>query len=234
MAGPSRRTILSSSVAVLGLSAGCIADDNGSGSTSDGNGDGGNDTADDEHSTGESGEGDAGSDDFTLPDGLSGYATHAHQSPERSTSPDVSLLLDTPSADDWLAERDSTSDGLSEFVDETDFGTSVLVSLEAGAPDPCHELALEGIGIDESGDGDDALTLEARVREAPGSEDKACIARETTVGRLVRVSFESDRLTTVAASIVDRNGTEHGIGVSSDSASASASDGSSSTETGDS
>lgn len=229
MTSPSRRTVLGGTASLIALSAGCLSDGAGNDSTGNGNGNGNGD-----------GDGDEGTPDETedLPDGLAGYDTHAYQTPERSTSPAAELLQEHESAANWVDERDEMPESVSEFVDETDFETSILIPLWAGAPDPCHELALESIDIgtgdsdenddgNESDDGDggddeDTLVLEAAVRET-AEEDEACMARETTVGRVVRATFEEEPLTSLSISIVDRNGDEHGIGMASDSSSASAS-----------
>ncbi|WP_226006343.1 hypothetical protein [Natrinema salinisoli] len=223
MTCPSRRTVLSGAGSILALSAGCLSDDTNNGSNGNGNGDsdgnGGGNGDSDEGST----DGDDTDAESTPPEKLAGHETHAFQSPDRSESPAASLFIERTGAEDWLDKREETPDALSEFVEATDFETSVLVSLEAGAPNPCHELALESIDVDENEDGDDALALEAAVREE-SDDDEACITQEVTVGRLVRATFESERLTTVSASIVDRNGQSHGIGIASDSTSASASD----------
>lgn len=221
MTCPSRRTVLSGAGSLIALSAGCLTDDTSNGSTGNGNGNG--DT--DGNGDGDEGSPDSGDtdDESTPPEKLTTHETHAFQYPNRSESPEASLLPDRTEGEDWLDKREDTPDGLAEFVDATDFETSILVALEAGAPDPCHEMNLESIGIEESEDSDDALALEAAVREE-SEEDEACITQEVTVGRLVRATFDSERLPTVSASIVDRNGQTHGIGIASGSASASASD----------
>ncbi|MDF9746544.1 hypothetical protein [Natrinema salsiterrestre] len=225
MTRPSRRTVLCGAGSILALSAGCLSDDTGD--ESNGNGNGNGDSDDNSGGNGDSDEGSTDGDDTdgesTPPEKLAGHETHAFQSPDRSESPDASLLLERTGAEDWLDEREEPPDELSEFVEATDFETSVLVPLEAGAPNPCHGMALESIGIEDGEDGDDALALEAAVREE-SDDDEACITQEVTVGRLVRATFDSERLTAVSASIVDRNGQSHGIGIASDSASASASD----------
>lgn len=226
MTSPSRRTVLGGTASLIALSAGCLSDDAGSGSTGTGNGNGnGNDSGNgdgDEGAPDDSSEGGSPAEVEDLPDGLAECDTHAYQTPERSTSPDAELLRQPEPAESWLAERDDLPESLSEFVDETDFETSILVPLWAGSPNPCHELSLESIDIETGDDGDDTLVLEAAVRET-AEEDEACITRETTVGRVVRATFEEEPLTTLSVTITDRNGTEHGIGMASDSASGSAS-----------
>ncbi|ELY69528.1 hypothetical protein C489_04506 [Natrinema versiforme JCM 10478] len=190
---------------LIALSAGCLSGDEDEGSPSD---DGTSDPEDTEN------------DD--LPDALAGYETHAFQSPDRTTSPSAELLQDRSAADDWLSLRESPPESLTGFVEDTDFETSVLVKLEAGAPDPCHEMHLESIGIDESEENDDSLALRAAVEET-ADEKEACATQETTVGRLVRATFESEPLSKLSVSIRDRHGQSHGIATASQSVSESTS-----------
>ncbi|PCR90629.1 hypothetical protein [Natrinema ejinorense] len=235
MTSPSRRTLLGATASLCAISAGCLGDRLGS--ESDGNGDGNGSPDTDETGT----ETDDGSDDSTdssgnetdgssetddgsddTPTELVDHETHAYRYPKRSTSPDVALLQNRDRAQEWLAEREPTPEEIADVIDDTDFETSILVPIEAGAPNPCHELVLESIEIDD-GDGDDTLALEAAVQEqeSTGEEAAACIAQETTVGRLVRATFEPEPLTRISASVVDRHGKVHGMGMASGSASAS-------------
>ncbi|WP_254763869.1 hypothetical protein [Natrinema marinum] len=209
---------------MLALSAGCLADDPGSASDDGGNGngddDGETDPSDNESPT--DGENDVGEG---LPDGLASYDTQPLQHPAQSSSPDAALLLGADDATDWLAERELEAAPLADFVDETDFETSVIVALESGAPNPCHELQLDEVDIDENDADDaddDALALDAAVRDTSDA-DKVCTQQLVTVGRLVRATFDSERLTRVSATIVDSDGQEHGFGIASESASGSAS-----------
>lgn len=204
MTFPSRRAVLGGTASLIALSAGCLSGDEDEGSPSD---DGPSDPEDD------------GED---LPDALASYETQAFQTPDRTTSPSAELLQDRDAVDDWLAVQESSSESLTDFVDETDFEVSVLAKLEAGAPDPCHEMHLKSIGIDESEENDNALAIRAAVQET-SDETEACAAQETTVGRLVRATFESEPLSKLSVSITDRHGQAHGIAVASESVSESTS-----------
>ena len=238
MTRPSRRTVLCSTVAVVGLSAGCLGDDE---SPSD----------DDEPADSDDGSPDSTEDGpdavgetiEELPDGLADGRTLAYQSPT-STERDITVLRDADTATDWLDDRESLRDAetVATFIDETDFETSLLVSLSAQAPTPCYEVVLESVdistGVDaESGspggetettddtdgntDTNEKLVLEAAVNETDDAE--ACAQVITTVGRLVRVTFESEPLTTVSATLVGHDGATYGVTIGSDSGSASAS-----------
>ncbi len=226
MIHPSRRGLLCGTASIMALSAGCIADDFGTTSNGygggDGNrnsdGDGGNET----DGTDESPENGAGDD-------LSDWETQPFQYPQQSEFRNAALFLDRSDADHWLAEREPQPEAVTEFTDETDFETSVIVALEADVPDSCHELVVDEIDIDEGDantEDDDALSIDAAVRDT-SDEMGACIEQLVTVGRLVRATFEPEPLTRVSATIVDQNGREHGIGIASQSASASDGSGSS-------
>ncbi|GAB7118114.1 hypothetical protein FGF80_11500 [Natrinema pallidum] len=210
---------------MIALSAGCLGDDtedSPSNETEPDDGDPGTPSGDDD-----------GPEDGDDADGkateLAGSDSRTYRYSKRSTSPRLNMLGDDAAATDWLAEHDRTGDSLETFVDETDFETSVLVSLEAGAPNPCHELALESIAAE-----DEQVVLDGAVRET-SDDDEACITQETTVGRLVRATFDGQRLTNVSVTIVDRNGESHQVSVSHDTASesAGAESSNSSTETAD-
>ncbi|WP_226041334.1 hypothetical protein [Natrinema sp. DC36] len=241
MTCPSRRTLLCSTATLIGLSAGCIADGSESPSDDDddrNDADEGSPSPDgaesDPESVGEDGEIE------DLPDGVAEYRTLAYQYGSEPTESDVGLLRDADDAANWLEERfPSDTEPLDEFVDETDFETSILVSLESNAPTPCYEMSLESIDIvesdgeddtgtdgddesDEGGDDDgtDELVLEAAVRDT-SAEDEVCVQSIATVGRLVRVTFETEPLTTLSATIVGHDGSTTGVSMASDSASAS-------------
>ncbi|MDS0477548.1 hypothetical protein [Natrinema sp. 1APR25-10V2] len=221
MTRPSRRSLLCGTASMLALSAGCLADGPGSASNDDGNGNGDDESEPDGNESPTDDENAVGDD---LPDGLASYDAQPLQHPAQSSSPDAALLLGADDANDWLTERELQSEPHTDFVDETDFETSVIVALEAGAPNPCHELILDGIDIDEGDEGedDDELVLDAAVRDT-SDPNEACTAQVVTVGRLVRATFESDRLTRVSATIIDSDGQEHGFGIASESSSGSAS-----------
>ncbi|QLK25233.1 hypothetical protein HYG81_14190 [Natrinema zhouii] len=240
MTRPSRRTLLCSTATLVGLSAGCLAD--GSESPSDNNddrsdADEGSPSPDEAESDPESVGEDGDIDD--LPDGVADYRTLAYQYGSESTESDVGLFRDADDAANWLEERfPSDTEPLDEFVDRTDFETSILVSLESDTPTPCYEIVLESIDIvesdgeddtgtdgdesDEGGDDDgtDELVLEAAVRNT-SAEDEVCVQSIATVGRLVRVTFETEPLTTVSATIVGHDGGTASVSMASDSASAS-------------
>ncbi|MGQ3414136.1 hypothetical protein ACT4ML_18060 [Natrinema sp. LN54] len=205
MTCPSRRAVLGGTASLIALSAGCLTGDEDEGSPDDGTGD---------PEDGETND---------LPDALASYETQPFQSPDRTTSPSAELLRDRDAADDWLDVRDSPPESLTDFIEDTDFEVSVLARLEAGAPSPCHEMVLESIGIDESEENDDALALRAAVQET-SDETEACATQETTVGRLVRATFESEPLSKLSVSITDRHGQANGIAVASESVSESTSE----------
>ncbi|WMT08621.1 hypothetical protein NP511_03065 [Natrinema thermotolerans] len=244
MTRPSRRTLLSSTAGLLALSAGCIAD-------------GTDDSPDDNDESDDPSEDDPGSDDGSedLPEEVTGYETQNYQFSTDTETSSVDLVRDADDATEWLETRTlSNVDPLASFVDDTDFETSILVSLESEAPNPCYELVLESIDVqpiedDETdeeyetdGDGDPSgsstggdgetdsdgtdgsadkeLVLEAGVRDT-ADENEACTPVITTVGRLVRVTFESEPLTALSATVVDHEGNTSGASMRSDSASAS-------------
>ncbi|WP_254523291.1 hypothetical protein [Natrinema caseinilyticum] len=233
MTHPSRRSLLCSTASIVALSAGCIADDPGSASNGDGGsgGDGGSDgDGSNDGDNGNETDGTDGSPENGAGDELADCETRPFQYPERSESPDVALLLDQTDGDHWLAEREPQPDAVTEFIDATDFEASVIVALEAGAPNPCYGLVIDELDIDDGDantEDDDALSIDAAVR-GTSDESRACTQQIVTVGRLVRATFESEPLTRVSASVVDQNGQEHGIGIASESASASDGSGSSS------
>ncbi|WP_255681997.1 hypothetical protein [Natrinema sp. SYSU A 869] len=156
----SRRALLSGTASAVALSAGCIADggdttpsndtenddDSGNPGTPSSGDDGGDGETDDD--------GDDGDDQSN---GLADSESRTYQYSTRSTSPDVARLFDRDRAERWLDDHESLPETVADLVDETDFETSTLVRLEAGAPNPCHEMALESIAAE-----DDRLVLEGR------------------------------------------------------------------------
>ncbi|MFB1062896.1 hypothetical protein ACEWFR_03090 [Natrinema sp. H-ect4] len=240
MTRPSRRTLLGSTATLIGLSAGCIAD--GTGSPTDDDDD--RNDADEGSPAPDSNESDPKSvgedgDIEDLPNGVADYRTLAYQYGSSSTESDVGLLRDADDAANWLEERfPSDTESLDKFIDETNFETSILVSLESTTPTPCYEIVLESIDIVESDgeddtgtdgddesdgeddDGTDELVLEAAVRDT-SAEDEVCAQSIATVGRLVRVTFETEPLTTISATIVGHDGSTSSVSMASDSASAS-------------
>jgi len=234
--------MLCTTTAIVGLSAGCLADD-----TSQPADDDGDDATDDDNGSPtdntENNPDPVGDAIEDMPDGLADGRTLTYQSPA-SGEPDITVLRDADRAAEWLDERGSlrNADAAATFIDATDFETSILVSLSDEAPTPCYEVVLEAIAIEagESSDGDssagepktsdsdgrnadedETLVLEAAVHET--AEDQVCAQTITTVGRLVRVTFESEPLTTVSATLVGHDGSTYGATMGSDSGSASAS-----------
>lgn len=220
--------MLCSTAALIGLSAGCLSDsasDTPDEGDDEANDDPGSPSANATENEPES-TGDETIED--LPDGLADYRTVPFQY-SQSTETDIHLLQDADRVADWLEERSlSDFEPVADLVDATDFENSILLSLEAGTPTPCYELVLESIDIeggDESagdssgGSGDETLVLEGTVQEKPDSD--ACSMQLATVGRLVRVTFESEPLTTVSATIVGHDGSVTGVSMASNSASAS-------------
>ncbi|WP_049923391.1 hypothetical protein [Halopiger djelfimassiliensis] len=206
MTSPSRRTVLGSTAALLGATAGCIdqfTDDQASGSDPDESPDGDNDETDsDDSETGNDGETGDG-EEFTI-------ETHQYQRDTRSEV-DVARLTTSSDVDDWLADRD-LSEEAETFVDETSFDESVLVALEAEAPNLCYEMVLETSDLE-----DEVLSLEAAVSDEAG-EGEYCAQQVVTVGVLVRATFDDEPVTDLNATIVDQDGTERSESFTSGSA----------------
>ncbi|RKD97313.1 hypothetical protein [Halopiger aswanensis] len=219
----SRRALLLGTSGALALSAGCIqnlddgsdADPGSDSGNSDDESDGGNESGDGNESEDESGT--DGSDDNSFE-----YETHSYQYPETPTQPDAALFVTQDGAEGWLADRGLEEDPVAEFVADTTFENSVLVPLEADAPSHCYEMVLESIDVID-GDGDDVLDLEAAVRDV-SEETEYCAQAKTTVGLLVRATFESVPVTEISVRIVDDDGNEHGIGAGHDTATETESD----------
>ncbi|MFD1564638.1 hypothetical protein ACFR99_13940 [Haloarchaeobius amylolyticus] len=227
--------MLCATTAAIGLSAGCLADGTSQPADDDGDNTDDNGSPTDDSEADPDALGDAIED---LPDGLADGRTLPYHSPD-SSEPDITVLRDADRATDWLDDRGSlrNADAVAAFIDQTDFETSILVSLSDEAPTPCYEVILESIAIDTGEGGDDSsagenetsgsddedeeLVLEATVNET--AEDQACAQSITTVGQLVRVTFESVPLTTVSATLVGHDGSTYGATMGSDSGSASAS-----------
>ncbi|ELZ00630.1 hypothetical protein [Natrialba asiatica] len=214
MSPPSRRTLLGSTAGLLALTAGCVAnnsDDNddpdpGSGSNSDGNG---NENGNESANGNESDDTENGEDELAT-------ETHQYQQPTPSDNPTIEYVHSRDDADDWLAGRDVGED-TTRFVDDTEFENSRLVSIEAGAPNPCTELAIDSVELS-----DDVLTVEATVTDQQ-SPEKACAQQEVTVGALVRATFPDEPTMKLSVTVVDRNGDEYSQSMASGSGSASSS-----------
>ncbi|ELZ07885.1 hypothetical protein [Natrialba aegyptia] len=223
MSPPSRRTLLGSTAGLLALTAGCVANnsdddddpDPGAGSNSDGNGnENGNESANGNESD-ENGD-DTGDGDETENDDELSTKTHQYQQPTRSDDPTIEYIHSRDDADDWLADRDVGED-TTRFVDDTEFENSRLVSIEAGAPNPCTEMAIDSVELS-----DGVLTVEATVTDQR-SPEKACAQQEVTVGALVRATFPDEPTTELSVTVVDRHGDEHSQSMASGSGSASSS-----------
>ncbi|WP_265111472.1 hypothetical protein [Halosolutus halophilus] len=218
--GRSRRSVLCTTTALFALTAGCIADE---GSRSDTGGDDTDGTDDEpgaggEDETDDDGNGDDG-DDGDEESEQTVYETQSLTHTELPADPDVDTHFDRDAAEQWLADRDLTADeAVTEFVDETSFEESVLVSLEASAPDLCHELVLDEVTV-----GEESIDVTARVSDESAS-DEFCAQQETAVGQLVRATPTGDGGSELSATIVDRDGTEHGFGMGFDSSEGSASE----------
>lgn len=230
MTRPSRRALLGSTAGLLALTAGCIADDDdetdpGSdpgtddGESDDGSGNGNgngneseNGSDDDGDGNGDGDDNDNGDDDGATDDELT-TETQQYQHPAVSDEPTTDLLADHDDADDWLAERDLTDDDeVTQFVDETEFDDSILVAIEGGAPNLCHEMAIDSAELE-----DDTLAIEAAVSDEATAE-QACADQEVTVGAVVRATFADEPTTDLSVTVVDRDGTAHGMASASDSA----------------
>ena len=125
------------------------------------------------------------------------------------TDPDAALLLDSEDADEWLAERQvDEGNSAAHFAEETSFDESVLVALEADAPTPCHRLRLEAVDFE-----DDTLVVDAAVRDE-SADDEECPQQEMTVCTFVRATFADEPTTGLSVHITARDGSEHGIGIS--------------------
>ncbi|SFB94456.1 hypothetical protein SAMN05444422_103176 [Halobiforma haloterrestris] len=231
----SRRALLAGGTGLIALAAGCLGDefggvsdpsgddgtdDEGDGNESDSN-ESGNETDGDENDENDGNETGGEGDGFS-------YETYAYQHPQPPSSPEAWLFLEEDDADDWLEERESaggSSDALADFVADTPFDDGLLVALEAGGSDLCHEMVLDAIDLeDEEQEGDDErLAVDASVDDGQ-DEAQACAEQITAVGLLVRVTFEDDPVTELSATIVDQDGQEHGFGIGVDSASEEGSD----------
>ncbi|WP_247000316.1 hypothetical protein [Halosolutus gelatinilyticus] len=203
----SRRDVLCATTGVLALTAGCLAENDPQASDDTDNG------SKDGDGQSESGDGGDGESEDGSESEFDAYETQQFSSPDVPTEPDVAMHLDREDAEAWLAERDLDEESLTEFVTETSFDESMLVALEADAPTPCYALVLDGIALE-----DETLTIDAAVRDE-SADDEMCAQQETTVGLLVRATPPGGPVNELSATIVDRNGTEHGFGVGVDSAS---------------
>ncbi|AHG00884.1 hypothetical protein HALLA_11170 [Halostagnicola larsenii XH-48] len=210
MSGLSRRHLLAGTAGLVTLTAGCLGD--GGLATSPGPaGDGENATDDDDADDNDVG------DDATENDDPLESTTVTFQHGDRPEDPTVDLLTSEDQADRWVSDRSIAADTVSEFVDETDFEEAGVIALEAGANTTCYEMAVESVGLE-----DETVTVRAEVTET-GGEDQLCAQQLTAVGALVRASVDAEQPSSISATIVDADGTEHGRGANVSSGSASAS-----------
>ena len=225
MTDRSRRTILCGTAGLFALTAGCLDEMNASG----------NDETDDDEPEGATDEGDPA--DGTGPSSVETYDAVSYTRNEVVDHPTGDLFLDADGADSWLAERGLDEEQYVDFVDDTPFGDSILLALEAEAPQLNYELDLETVAVDapadeegsdepKDGEGDRkaSLSLRAVVSEMTDDEESASVGgtQMISVGKLVRVTFDGEPVTEVTASIVDHHGDPHGVGVAVESASESA------------
>ncbi|MFC4544711.1 hypothetical protein ACFO5R_22515 [Halosolutus amylolyticus] len=225
--GRSRRSVLGATTALFALTAGCIADEGPASDSGDDTDDtddpdtGENETDEEKDGDGEDGEnGDSDAESER-------YETQSLTYPEMPDEPDVEIHFDRDDVEEWLADRTPSDDeAVSDFVDETSFEESVLVSLEASAPDLCHELVIDEVTV-----GEESIDVTARVSDESGP-DEACAQQLTAVGQLVRATPTGDELSELSATIVDQDGTEHGFGMGFDSDEGTASESRSVSESG--
>ncbi|QSW98687.1 hypothetical protein [Haloterrigena alkaliphila] len=227
MTDRSRRTVLCGTAGLVALTAGCLDQmgTSGNGENDDGNGDSPSD--DGPGSAGSDGE----SDDGTGSSSLETYDATAFTR-NKPVDPAGTLFVDADRADSWLAERGLDEEEYLEFVADTVFDDSVLLALEAEAPQLNYELALETVAVDapteegRDGDGDHegTLTIEAAVTETSDDEGSSDVGgtQMISVGQLVRATFDGEPLTEASVTIVGHDGTSHEFGMAVDSSSESA------------
>lgn len=227
MTDRSRRTILCGAAGLVALTAGCLDEMNASGN-------GENDDDGEPEGATSDGDPDGGT-------GTSGVETYDAVSYTRNEAVDPTgeLFADATGVDSWLAERGLDGEQYVDFVDDTLFDDSILLALEAEAPQLNYELDLETVAVDvpADGGGDDepedgeedheaTLAIRAVVSEMTDGEGSAGVGgtQMISVGKLVRVTFDGEPVTEAAASIVDHHGDSHGFSMTVESASESASE----------
>ncbi|MFC6717473.1 hypothetical protein ACFQGT_04695 [Natrialbaceae archaeon GCM10025810] len=104
---------------------------------------------------------------------------------------------------DGGGDGEADADRVVAFLEETDFEAAAIVALEADAPTPCHELALEEATYE-----DGSFEAEAVVTDEDHGGDP-CAAQTVTVGRLVRVTLEDPSEVALSVTIVDSGGGQH-------------------------
>ncbi|WP_436343485.1 hypothetical protein [Natronorubrum sp. FCH18a] len=201
MTEQSRRTLLCAGAGLFTLAAGCL-DDTG---LSTGNGD--DDTGGNESGSGGNGTEPTATGDLESSDNVSFDHT------EVPTEPEATFVASEDRADGWLDEHAFDDDAISEFVEETPFEQSVLIALEADAPNLCYGLTLEDVTLEEADDAGDArLSIEAAVTDDSG-DDEMCGQQLTAVGQLVRATFDGEPATGASVTIADSDGETHDIDI---------------------
>ena len=203
MTVPSRRAVLSATAGLFAAGAGCLDD------------------AEADAPTGEDDPDDSGTETETDAT-LESYDTVSFRDSSAPTDPDATLLVDADATENWLAERGLAGERFDAFVDETAFEDSVVVALEADAPDLCHGMRIADVAVETDRDGEPELAVEAAVRDESDS-DEVCAQQVTTVGRLVRATFADEPPTRATVTIADRD-REHEMAIAVDSAGESADD----------
>lgn len=223
MTDRSRRTILCGAAGLVALTAGCLDEMNASGNGENGDGE----------PEGATSDGDP--DDGTGPSSVETYDTVSYTRNE-AVDPAGELFVDATGVDSWLADRGLEAERYTDFVDDIAFDDSILLALEAEAPQLNYELELESVmvvaltgeEVDE-GDGEEdhegTLNVEAVVTEMSDDESGGVGGTQMiSVGQLVRVTFDGEPPSEASVTIVDHDGDSHGFGVAVESASESASE----------
>lgn len=186
-----RRHVLVGAVASLPLAAGCVSPFEASPAAGSG------DT--DDSSTHE----------------LEAYDTLQFRYSGDRSDPSVDVHFEAERAMDWFDDLDvdanvefthPTHESAADFVEDTDFEHSILVSIVAGASDAGYRLEVTDVSLDG-----DALSVDAAVGEDPDAGD-GTIQVLTTVGALVRATFAETPPTEWSVTITDEDGHGHAFG----------------------
>ncbi|MFP4632685.1 MAG: hypothetical protein ACOCT0_01785 [Halobacteriota archaeon] len=98
--------------------------------------------------------------------------------------------------------RGAVVDDATEFVEDTDFDDSVLVYVEARAPQACYDIELADVTST-------GRVLEANFEVVRGADDEdACADVVTDVSGLLRASFAGPRPLSAHGVVVDEDGEE--------------------------
>lgn len=229
MTDRSRRTILCGTAGLFALSAGCLDEmdaTSGNGEPDDGNGDGPSDN-----------EPEPAGADGTGPSSIETYDAVPFTRNEVVDRPTGELFVDATGVDSWLADRGLEAEQYTDFVDDIAFDDSVLLALEAEAPQLNYELSLETVTIDaltaegeddEPEDGEGArgasLFIEAVVSETSNDGESGGVGgtQMISVGQLLRVTFDGEPLSAASVTIVDHDGNSHGFSMATGNSSESA------------